>query len=175
MRGEYPLAGARSTGYRGAAMTPAIKAAERARIEFEVLSYGHDPRTRAYGPEAATALGLPATAVFKTLVVKATGPGLVVALVPVDRELDLKALAGALGAKRAEMAAPDEAERATGYVVGGISPLGQRRALPTVIDVSVTRLDRVYVSAGRRGLEIALRPADLIGLCRATTASIARA
>ena len=175
MRREYPLVGARSTGYRGAAMTPAITAAERARVEFEVLAYAHDPRTRAYGPEAATALGLPAHAVFKTLVAKATGPGLVVALVPVDHELDLKALAGALGAKRAEMATPDEAERATGYVVGGISPLGQRRALPTVIDQSATALDRIYVSAGRRGLEIALRPPDLIALCQATTAPIARA
>jgi Cys-tRNA(Pro)/Cys-tRNA(Cys) deacylase len=155
-------------------MTPAIKAAERARVAFELLTYAHDPRTRAYGPEAATALGLPAHAVFKTLIVTAAGPGLIVALVPVDRELDLKALAAALGVKRAEMAAPDEAERATGYVVGGISPLGQRRALPTVIDESATALERIYVSAGRRGLEIALRPADLVALCRATTAPIAR-
>ena len=154
-------------------MTPAIKAAERARVTFEVLEYAHDPGTRAYGPEAAAALGLPSGAVFKTLVAKA--PGLVVALVPVDRELDLKALAAALGTKRAEMARPEEAERATGYVVGGISPLGQRRALPTVIDASATRLDRMYVSAGRRGLEIALHPADLITLCHATTAPIARA
>ena len=155
-------------------MTPAIKAAERARVAFELLTYAHDPRTRAYGPEAATALGLPAHAVFKTLIVTAAGPGLIVALVPVDRELDLKALAAALGVKRAEMAAPDEAERATGYVVGGINPLGQRRALPTVIDESATALERIYVSAGRRGLEIALRPADLVALCRATTAPIAR-
>jgi Cys-tRNA(Pro)/Cys-tRNA(Cys) deacylase len=98
----------------------------------------------------------------------------VVALVPVDHELDLKALATALGAKRAEMATPEEAERATGYVVGGISPLGQRRALPTVIDRSASALGRIHVSAGRRGLEIALHPADLIRLCRATTAPIAR-
>jgi len=154
-------------------MTPAIKAAERARIVFEVLSYAHDPRTRAYGPEAATALGLPPHAVFKTLVARA--PGLVVALVPVDRELDLKALADACGAKRAEMAGPEEAERATGYVVGGISPLGLRRRLRTVIDRSAAGLDRIYVSAGRRGLELALRPADLIALCGATMASIARA
>ena len=156
-------------------MTPAITAAERAGILFQVLAYEHDPRARAYGPEAATALGLPPHAVFKTLVVKAAGPGLVVALVPVDREVDLKALAVALGAKRADMARPDEAERATGYVVGGISPLGQRRRLPTVIDASATALGRMYVSAGRRGLEIALRPADLIAVCRATTAPIARA
>jgi Cys-tRNA(Pro)/Cys-tRNA(Cys) deacylase len=156
-------------------VTPAIRAAEQARIEFEVLTYEHDARARAYGPEAATRLGLPPSAVFKTLVARAAGPGLVVALVPVDRELDLKALAAAVGGKRAEMAAAAEAERATGYVVGGISPLGQRRHLPTVVDESALGLARMFVSAGRRGLEIALRPADLIALCRATTASIARA
>jgi Cys-tRNA(Pro)/Cys-tRNA(Cys) deacylase len=156
-------------------MTPAIKAAARARLEFEVLAYEHDSRARAYGAEAATALGVPARAVFKTLIAKATpGPGLVVALVPVDRDLDLKALAVAVGAKRAEMAASDEAERATGYVVGGISPLGQRRALPTVIDDSALALTRMFVSGGRRGLELALRPGDLVTLCRATTAPIAR-
>jgi Cys-tRNA(Pro)/Cys-tRNA(Cys) deacylase len=173
MAREYPLVAVRSTGYRKRSMTPAIKAAERAGIDFQVLEYTHDPGTRAYGPEAAAALGLPPRAVFKTLVAKA--PGLVVALVPVGRELDLKALAAALGTKRAEMAGPEEAERATGYVVGGISPLGQRRALPTVVDASAAGLDRMYVSAGRRGLEIALRPADLLALCRATTAPIARA
>jgi Cys-tRNA(Pro)/Cys-tRNA(Cys) deacylase len=156
-------------------VTPAIRAAKLARIDFEVLAYEHDARTRAYGPEAATRLGLRPGAVFKTLVAKAAGSGLVIALVPVDRELDLKALAAAVGGKRAEMAGPAEAERATGYVVGGISPLGQRRPLPTVIDESALALPRLFVSAGRRGLEIALRPADLIALCRATTAPIARA
>jgi Cys-tRNA(Pro)/Cys-tRNA(Cys) deacylase len=155
-------------------VTPAIRAAELARIAFEVLRYEHDSRTRAYGPEAAARLSLPPGAVFKTLVAKAAGPGLVVALVPVDRELDLKALAAAVGSKRAEMAGAVEAERATGYVVGGISPLGQRRALPTVIDRSALALPRLFVSAGRRGLEIALRPTDLIALCHATTAAIAR-
>jgi Cys-tRNA(Pro)/Cys-tRNA(Cys) deacylase len=173
MRGDYPLDAVHST-VSWDAMTPAVRAAERARVPFEVLAYEHDPRTRAYGPEAATALGLSPSAVFKTLVASVTGRGLVVALVPVDRELDLKALAVAMGGKRAEMAAAAEAERATGYVVGGISPLGQRRALPTVIDESARGLPRMFVSAGRRGLEIALLPADLIGLCRATTARIAR-
>jgi len=155
-------------------VTPAIRAAELARIEFEVLSYAHDARTRAYGSGAATQLGLPPGAVFKTLVARAAGAGPVVALVPVERELDLKALAAAVGRKRAEMAGAAEAERATGYVVGGISPLGQRRALPTVIDRSALALPRLFVSAGRRGLEIALCPADLIALCHATTAAIAR-
>jgi Cys-tRNA(Pro)/Cys-tRNA(Cys) deacylase len=156
-------------------VTPAIQAAERAGVEFEVLTYQHDTATRAYGPEAARLLGLPPAAVFKTLVVKVQDRGLVVALVPVDRELDLKALAMASGGKRAELAEVAEAERATGYVVGGISPLGQRRALPTVIDQSAMTLSRVFVSAGRRGLEIALRPADLVTLCAATAAPIARA
>ena len=156
-------------------MTPAIRAAERAHVEFEVLSYEHDARIRAYGPEAALALGLPPHAVFKTLVARVAGRGLVAALVPVDRELDLKSLAAATGGKRAEMAAAPEAERATGYVVGGISPLGQRRPLPTVLDESARALPRMFVSAGRRGLELALRPADLIALCGATTAPIARA
>lgn len=155
-------------------MTPAIRAAEHARIEFEVLAYEHDVRARPYGPEAAAALGLPPGAVFKTLITKIQERGLVVALVPVDRQLDLKALAASVGGKRAELADAAEAERATGYVVGAISPLGQRRALPTVIDQSAGTLPRMFVSAGRRGVELALRPADLIALCRATTAPIAR-
>jgi Cys-tRNA(Pro)/Cys-tRNA(Cys) deacylase len=155
-------------------VTPAIRAAEQARVEFQVLTYEHDPKVRAYGPEAATALGLPPAAVFKTLLVKLDGRTLLVALVPVDRTLDLKAVAAAAGGKRAEMADPAEAERVTGYVVGGISPLGQKRALPTVIDATASDLERVYVSAGRRGLEIGLRTADLITLCRAKTAPIAR-
>jgi Cys-tRNA(Pro)/Cys-tRNA(Cys) deacylase len=113
--------------------------------------------------------------VFKTLVVERDGGGLVVALVPVACTLDLKALAAAIGAKRVAMADPAAAERATGYVVGGISPLGQKKRLPMVIDESVLALATVHVSAGRRGLEIALAPADLARLCGATTAVIARA
>lgn len=154
-------------------MTPAIRMAERAGIAFRVLEYEHDPKVRAFGEEAASALGVPAAAVFKTLVAKVDG-GLVVALVPVDRNLDLKALAAAHGGKRAEMAAPPEAERATGYVVGGISPLGQRKKLPMLIDDGATALEQIYVSAGRRGLEIALRPADLASLCAARFAPLAR-
>ena len=111
---------------------------------------------------------------FKTLVAEGDGRQLVVALVPVACTLDLKALAAAIGAKRVAMADPAAAERATGYVVGGISPLGQKKRLPMVIDDGVLALDTVYVSAGRRGLEIALAPADLIRLCDATTAPIAR-
>ena len=155
-------------------MTPAIKAAERAGIRFEILEYKHDAQVRAYGPEAARVLGLPPEAVFKTLVAKVDGRELVVALVPVDKNLDLKALAAALDGKRAEMAEAAEAERATGYVVGGISPLGQRRRLPMVVDESALQLEKIYVSAGRRGLEIGIRPADLLSLCQATTAFLAR-
>lgn len=154
-------------------MTPAIEAARRAGVAFELFEYEHSERAPAYGKEAAEALGLPPEAVFKTLLARADGR-LVVALVPVHRTLDLKALAAALGAKRAGMADADEAERATGYVVGGISPLGQRRRLPTVIDRSAASLARMFVSAGRRGLEIALRPVDLQALCGATLADVAR-
>jgi Cys-tRNA(Pro)/Cys-tRNA(Cys) deacylase len=154
-------------------MTPAIVAAKRAGVRFEVLSYAHDPAAQSYGLEAAEALGLAPASVYKTLVASVDG-ALAVALVPVDRSLDLKALADALGGKRAELAAADAAQRATGYVLGGISPLGQRRRLPTVVDAAALALERVHVSAGRRGLEIALAPADLVRLCGATAAAIAR-
>ena len=149
-------------------------AAKRARIAFRLLDYAHDPGAQSYGLEAAEALGLDPASVFKTLLVERDGGGLVVGLVPVACTLDLKALASAIGAKRVAMADPPAAERATGYVVGGISPLGQKKRLATVIDDSVLALDTVHVSAGRRGLEIALAPADLVRLCDATTAPIAR-
>ena len=155
-------------------MTPAIRAAERAGIPFEVLEYAHAPGAPSYGVEAAAALGVPAAQVFKTLVVQSDAGRLAVALVPVSATLDLKAMADALGAKRVVLAAPAAAERATGYVVGGISPLGQRRALPTVLDASAEGLARVYVSAGRRGLELALAPGDLVRACGARVAPIGR-
>jgi len=154
-------------------MTPAVLAARKAGVVHEVLSYEHDPGAESYGLEAAEALGLEPASVYKTLVASVDG-ALVIALVPVDRTLDLKALADAVGGKRAEMAAADAAQRATGYVLGGISPLGQRRRLPTVIDPAALSLARVHVSAGRRGLEIALAPSDLVRLCGARTAAIAR-
>jgi Cys-tRNA(Pro)/Cys-tRNA(Cys) deacylase len=111
--------------------------------------------------------------VFKTLLVDGDG-GLAVAVVPVDRQLELKAMAAALGRKKVTMAPPADAERATGYVVGGISPIGQRRPLPTVVDASVSAFDRVYVSGGRRGLDISLAPADLVAATRGRLAPIAR-
>lgn len=155
-------------------MTPAIAAARAAGMPHEVLEYAHDPRASSYGLEAAEALGVPAGSVFKTLVAETDGGKLVVACVPVDAQLDLKALAAAVGARRCAMAGAAAAERATGFVVGGISPLGQKRQLPTVVDDSVLSLDQVHVSAGRRGLEMRLAPADLIRLAGAKTASIAR-
>ena len=157
-------------------MTPAIKTAEKARIVFTVHDYEHDPNADSYGLEAATALGVDATRVFKTLLVSLQGgtAPLAVGIVPVESQLDLKAFAVVAGAKKASMADPKQAERVTGYLVGGISPLGQKKSLPTIIDTSATEFDTVYVSAGRRGLEIELAPNDLQALCTATLANIKR-
>ncbi|HWP46192.1 MAG TPA: Cys-tRNA(Pro) deacylase [Candidatus Limnocylindrales bacterium] len=154
-------------------MTPAIIAAKKAGIAFTVHEYKHDPSTDSYGLEAARALGVDPSQVYKTLVTRVEGQ-LVVALVPVNKNLDLKALASVLGAKKAAMAEITDAERATGYVAGGISPLGQRKRLPTVVDESMLQFETIYVSAGKRGLEIQLQPTDLIRLCQATPAAIAR-
>jgi len=159
---------------KGRAATPGVDAATHAGIAFELASYDHDPRAEGYGLEAADALGIEPARVFKTLVAKLDGDRLATAIVPVTGQLDLKALARALGARKAAMAPPDEAERATGYVVGGISPLGQKRRLATALDVSANDYETVYVSAGRRGLEIVLSPADLATLTEATVAPIAR-
>lgn len=155
-------------------MTPAVDFVRRSGVEHEVLDYQHDPAAPSYGLEAAQALGIDPERVFKTLIASLADGRLVVAIVPVERQLDLKALATCTGAKRAVMAEPRAAERATGYVTGGISPLGQKRALPTVVDEAALALDKVYVSAGRRGLEIALAPADLVALTRAEVAAIGR-
>lgn len=155
-------------------MTPAIAVLRRAGIRHDVLEYVHDPGTASFGLEAAEVLGLPPSTVFKTLVAATEDGRLVVGCVPVDRQLDLKALAAAVGGKRCEMAELAAAERATGYVAGGISPVGQKRRLPIVVDESVLALEAVHVSAGRRGLEIRLSPADLVRAASATTAPIAR-
>lgn len=155
-------------------MTPAILLVRARGIAHEVLSYDHDPAVASYGKEAVDALGLDAATVFKTLVADAEGVGLVCAVVPVLAMLDLKALAAAVGARRARMADPAAAERATGYVVGGISPLGQKKPLPVVVDASALAHPRVHISAGRRGLELALAPMDLVKLARGRTGAIAR-
>lgn len=155
-------------------MTPAINCAKKAGITFNVHEYQHDPAAESYGEEAAEALGLDPSLVFKTLLVSLTGhkSTLAVAVLPVTHMLSLKAIAKALGAKKAEMADPKLAERTTGYIVGGISPIGQKKALPTVIDSSAEALSTLNVSAGRRGLEIELAPADLAKLTRAVFAPI---
>ena len=142
-----------------------------------IRAYEHDPRAHerglSYGQEAALALGIEAERVFKTLLADVDG-ALTVAVVPVDGQLDLKALAAAVGGKKAAMADPAAAERATGYVVGGISPLGQRKRLPTVVDASALGFATVLVSAGRRGVDVELAPADLVRLTGARTAPIGR-
>ncbi|GAB3113844.1 Cys-tRNA(Pro) deacylase [Streptomyces calidiresistens] len=157
----------------GGGGTPATVAATRAGVRFTLHAYEHDPASPSYGEEAARAMGTDPARVFKTLVAEVDG-ALTVAVVPVSGTLDLKALAAAVGGKRAVMADPAAAERATGYVRGGISPLGQRRRLPTVVDVSAGEHATVCVSAGRRGLEIELAPADLVRLTDAVTAPVGR-
>jgi Cys-tRNA(Pro)/Cys-tRNA(Cys) deacylase len=147
--------------------TPAIVAAERAGIAFRVHDYAHDPRAESFGTEAVEKLGIDPARVFKTLVADVDGT-LTVAVVPVEAQLDLRSLG-----KRARMADPRTAERSTGYVTGGISPLGQRRRLPTVLDESALGFETIYVSAGRRGLEIELAPGDLLVLTGGTTAAVA--
>ncbi|MDO8150914.1 Cys-tRNA(Pro) deacylase [Isoptericola sp. b408] len=162
------------TRRRNSAPTLAVLALERAGIPHRLHPYDHDPRsTLGYGLEAARAIGVPPEQVFKSLVADVDGE-LVVAVVPVTGELDLKALARAVGGKKAVMAPVARAERATGYVAGGISPLGQRTRLVTVLDASATSLAVVYVSGGRRGLDLSLAPADLVRLTGATTAPLAR-
>lgn len=155
-------------------MTPAVRALERAGVTFTLKEYAHEPGSPAYGEEAAESLGLSPQEVFKTLLTRLDDNHLVVAIVPVANQLDLKALARAAGGKKARMAEPDEAERATGYVVGGISPLGQKKRLATFLDASASQLATVHVSGGRRGLEIALAPADLISLTQARLVELIR-
>ena len=142
-------------------------------VAFSQHVYEHDPGARSFGLEAADVLGLPPEQVFKTLVVD-TGAGLAVAVVPVAGSLDLKALAAALGVKKVTMADPAVAQRSSGYVVGGISPVGQKRALPTVVDESAELFDVVYVSGGRRGLDLGVSPTDLVRVTGAVVADVAR-
>jgi Cys-tRNA(Pro)/Cys-tRNA(Cys) deacylase len=154
--------------------TPATVALERAGVRFTAHVYDHQPGAASWGSEAAEALGLDPAAVFKTLLAEVDGR-LVVAIVPVAGQLDLKALAAAVGGKRAAMADPRAAERTTGYVVGGISPLGQRKRLLTVLDASAMDLPTVYVSGGKRGFDLGLDPRDLVGVLEARVATIGRA
>ena len=158
---------------RSSGGTPATVALTAAGIAFEVRSYEHDPRAASYGTEAAEALGVDPARVFKTLLASLDGR-LVVGIVPVTGQLDLKALARALGGSKAVMADVAAAERATGYVAGGISPVGQKRAHPTVLDASALEHDTILVSGGRRGFDLELAPVDLVAITSAVTATIGR-
>jgi Cys-tRNA(Pro)/Cys-tRNA(Cys) deacylase len=148
-------------------MTPAVARAKKAGIFFSLHEYDHDPLVRAYGLEAAEKLGVAPGHLFKTLVADVRGKGLTVAVVPVSGQLDLKALARVMNGKKAAMAQKVQVEKTTGYLAGGVSPIGQKKALPTVIDVSAQTLSTLYVSAGKRGLQIQLDPSDLAALTRA--------
>lgn len=152
--------------------TPATALLARQKVAHTLHPYSHDARADGFGEEAAAALGVAPQQLFKTLVASIDGR-LVCAVVPVAGRLDLKALAAAVGGKRAAMAEPAAAQRATGYVVGGISPLGQKSRLPVVVDASAQEFATVFVSAGKRGLQVELAPADLLRLTSATVASIA--
>ncbi|MFI6462018.1 Cys-tRNA(Pro) deacylase [Streptomyces sp. NPDC050528] len=154
--------------------TPATVALTTAGVPYELHAYDHDPSHPSYGEEAAEAMGVSPDRVFKTLLADVDGT-LTVAVVPVSGQLDLKALASAVGGKRATMADPTLAERTTGYVRGGISPLGQRKKLRTVLDASATTHPTICISAGRRGLEVELSPKDLTSLTEAVLAPIGRA
>jgi Cys-tRNA(Pro)/Cys-tRNA(Cys) deacylase len=155
-----------------AAVTPAVSALEAAGVTFSVHEYEHDLSVRGFGLEAAVVLGFDPDQVFKTLVVIADGEP-AVAIVPVSCQLALKAVGAALGRKRVEMCDPAVAQRVTGYVVGGISPFGQRRLMPTVIDETCQLYEAIYVSGGRRGLDVGVAPADLIRMLHAVLAAIA--
>lgn len=155
-------------------MTPAINLLRKAGIAHQVLSYEHDPGAASYGLEAVEKLDLPAHSVFKTLLAASEKNELLVAIVPVAGQLDLKALAAAAGCKKCEMADKDAAQRATGYLLGGISPLGQKKRLRSFIDNSAQALPVIHVSAGRRGLEVSLAPQDLAGLINAGWAPIGK-
>lgn len=162
-----------STRAGSAGGTPATRALTAAGAAYTLHPYAHQAGAGSYGREAAEALGLCDDEVFKTLVARVDGR-LVTAVVPVAGSLDLKALAAAVGGKKAALADPADAERATGYVVGGISPVGQRTAMPVVVDASVLDLDAVHVSAGRRGLQVRLTPAVLLAVSGGRTAAVAR-
>lgn len=161
------------------ASTPAIRTLTKAGVAHRVHAYTHDPRADSYGTEAVDALaaelGVVAAQVFKTLIIELGTGALAVAILPVPNTLSLKAAAAALGVSKAAMADKTKAERTTGYVLGGISPLGQRKQLPTVLDESALSWDRMLCSAGRRGLEIELAPTDLVRLTAAVTAPVTAA
>lgn len=153
-------------------MTPAINTAKKAKITFEIHEYVHDANAPSFGEEAAEKLGVATERVFKTLVVRLDTGKLAVAVVPVSTMLNLKLIAKAARAKKAAMAEPADVERSTGYVLGGVSPLGQKRPLPTFIDASAENFPTIFISAGKRGLDIEMQPKDLVTLSRGSFASL---
>ncbi len=155
-------------------MTPATKVLDKSGTAYSLHRYEHDPQAESYGSEAADKLGLDPSQVFKTLLACTDSSELLVAVVPVNGQLDLKLLARAAQTKKVSMADPAAAQRSTGYLLGGISPLGQKKALRTFIDSSAQSWPQIYISAGRRGLEVALSPADLAQQTRARFAPIGR-
>ncbi|MBM9519602.1 Cys-tRNA(Pro) deacylase [Desulforhopalus vacuolatus] len=143
-------------------MTPAVKTAQKKKIKYTLHEYQHDASTDSYGMEAAEKLGVAPERVFKTLVVSLDKKSLAVCIIPVNAMLSMKKAAKAAGAKKAAMAKPDEVQRSTGYVLGGVSPLGQKKRLPTFLDISAQVAETVFVSAGRRGMDLELKPQALL-------------
>ena len=148
-------------------MTPAVKVLKRHKVNYELLSYQHDVKSAAYGLEVVEKLQLNAEQVFKTLVIITDCQQLVVALVPVNKKLNFKNMAKVLSVKKVKMADVKQVENSTGYILGGVSPLGQKRALHTVIDKNAQNFELIYISGGKRGLEVALSPHDLAALSKA--------
>lgn len=157
-------------------MTPAINAAKKAKVDHKIHEYKHDPKAESYGDEAAKVLNIEPSQVFKTLLVALNGDQkkLAIGVVPVSGQLDLKVMASALKVKKVVMANPEDAERATGYVVGGISPLGQKKRLPLVLDASASSFKTIFMSAGKRGLEIEMSSVDLLKLTAGVLAPIGK-
>ena len=149
-------------------MTPAISCLKKAKIKYQIHQYEHDANPNAYGEEAAEKLNIPYDQIFKTLVISVDNKNLFVALVPVSKQLDLKAFVKVIGAKKAKMADKKDVERTTGYILGGVSPIGQKKQLTTIIDSSALKFKTVYVSAGRRGLQIEISSKNLGSQTKAT-------
>jgi Cys-tRNA(Pro)/Cys-tRNA(Cys) deacylase len=155
-------------------MTPAIRLLKAKEIAFQLHRYDHDPKADSFGEEAAAKLGVAPEQMFKTLIALVDGSALVMAILPVAGRLNLKKLASACGGKKADLAGPKLAEKTTGYVVGGISPLGGRKALPTVLDESASSFDTIFISAGQRGMQIEIAPAQLQSLTNAAVTSLTK-